>query len=77
MTLSELCRKTNDDVTEFVGMSDSSKDPEQAPGVEAHSRTKRQRITRKVDFRIVFPLGLMMATGFLDRANIGNAAIAG
>ena len=34
MTLSELCCKTDDEVTEHVEMSDSSKDPEQAPGVK-------------------------------------------
>lgn len=77
MNLSELRCKTNIGVPKFVGVSGSSKDPEQASGVEAYSRTERRKIIRKVDFRIVLPLGLMMAAGFLDRANIGNAAIAG
>lgn len=77
MAFSGLCNKADDTVSEHVEMSDSPKDPERAPAIERYTYAERRKITRKIDFRIVFPLGLMMAASFLDRANIANAAIAG
>ena len=77
MACSELHCKAKEEAIEHIELSDSSKDQEQAHGVGEFSDAERRRIIRKVDFRIIFPLGLMLAAGFLDRANVGNAAIAG
>ncbi|KAJ5984608.1 hypothetical protein N7481_006707 [Penicillium waksmanii] len=77
MARSDTSSKTKYDDTKFVGMEGSSDDPEEARSLQGYSRVERRKITRKVDFRIVFPLGLMMAASFLDRANVGNAAISG
>lgn len=44
---------------------------------EEYPLAEQRRIIRKIDFRLIFPLGLMLGASFLDRANIGNAAIAG
>ncbi|KAJ5414667.1 hypothetical protein N7509_001294 [Penicillium cosmopolitanum] len=77
MARSETCSTTKYDDTKFVGMEGSSNDPEEVGSVEGYSRVERRKIIRKIDFRIVFPLGLMMAASFLDRANMGNAAISG
>jgi hypothetical protein len=77
MARSETCSTTKYDDTKSVGMEGSSDDPEEVGSVGGYSCVERRKITRKVDFRIVFPLGLMMAASFLDRANMGNAAISG
>lgn len=77
MARSETCSTTKYDDTKFVEMEGSSNDPEEVGSVEGYSRVERRKIIRKIDFRIVFPLGLMMAASFLDRANMGNAAISG
>lgn len=55
-----------------------SKDIERTHGnQEYYPRAEQRKIIRKIDFRLIFPLGLMLGASFLDRANIGNAAIAG
>lgn len=65
------------EVAESPGMEDLSKIPKQYSTAEEFSRKEQRKVMRKVDIRIIFPLGLMLAASFLDRANIGNAAIAG
>lgn len=77
MGASEKCSKINYDDSKFVGVEGSSDEVEEVRSFEVNSSLKGRRITRKVDCRIVFPLGLMMAASFLDRANMGNAAISG
>jgi hypothetical protein len=77
MARSETFFNSKNDETKSVVMAGSSEDPEEYQGAEVYSRVERRKITRKIDFRIVFPLGLMMAASFLDRANMGNAAISG
>ena len=71
-----------DEQLEFValklsGLADTSDGMEKGNGGEYCSRAEKSRISRKLGVRIILPLGLMLAASMFDRANIGNAAIAG
>jgi len=44
---------------------------------EEYSRKEQEKIIRRVDLRLIFPLGLLLGANLLDRTNLGNAAIAG
>lgn len=59
------------------GLEATSDTLEKGNGDENYSRAEKRRISRKLDLRIIFPLGLMLAASMFDRGNIGNAAIAG
>lgn len=61
----------------FVENIELGQAPKQLDEYELYSRAEQKKIIRQVDFRVIFPLGLMLAVGFLDRGNVGNAAIAG
>lgn len=63
-----------EELVENVELGDSLK---HLDGNEVFSRAEQRKIIRKVDFRVIFPLGLMLGASFLDRGNVGNAAIAG
>ena len=58
-------------------LAGTPEDLEKEGRVESCSRAEQRRISRKLDVRIIFPLGLMLAASMFDRGNIGNAAIAG
>lgn len=53
------------------------KDTEHSAQDGEYSDREQTWIIRKVDLRLIIPLGLMLGASFLDRTNIGNAAIAG
>ena len=55
-----------------------AKEAEEAPcELGDFTPAEKRRIVRKVDFRVIVPLGMMLGMSFLDRGNMGNAAIAG
>ncbi|KAF9449671.1 MFS general substrate transporter [Macrolepiota fuliginosa MF-IS2] len=62
------------DITEnaSVGSSNLRKD-----GWLEHSEAERKRVLRKMDFHLLPFISLLYLLSFLDRANIGNARIAG
>lgn len=70
-------RQKTPSLEEFVENVEVGDSPKYTDANEVYTRAEQRRIIRRVDFRLIFPLGLMLGASFLDRANIGNAAIAG
>ncbi|KAH8689061.1 major facilitator superfamily domain-containing protein [Talaromyces proteolyticus] len=60
-----------------IEVSDWSGDAERLETMVDSDREQVRRIQRKVDMRLVLPLGLLYTMAFLDRSNLGNVAVAG
>ncbi|KAF2638129.1 MFS general substrate transporter [Massarina eburnea CBS 473.64] len=60
-----------------VTLNDGEVSPSFSSGEPIHDKAAERRLVRKLDLRIIPILWILYLVNFLDRANIGNAKIAG